>query len=247
MPQMIYKEYNPTNRGKKGIKALRIAHALLQTNRKLLPSYKPSRIFSDKNVISKCTISNFIYSSWQNIYSSWQSREVKPSAHKGRSISVFSKLLQHHRVTYRCFCTVSEGCPYNSAPQTYSTELCLLGLGFWLLFFNLFLTLNLLILQLSPSSAFPDVLLKLPIAFMISLALIWHTDGLEGLSSWYFSGRPELTPVVLQASQVQASSQQEVMQSELVQLADLCQQTCLTGRVNWCLPALLGGHCCALY
>lgn len=70
---------------------------------------------------------------------------------------------------------------------------------------------------------------------------------LEGLPSWYFSGRPELIPVVLQASQVQASSQQEVMQSELVQLADLCQQTCLTGRVNWCLPALLGGHCCALY
>lgn len=46
--QMIYKKYSPTNREKKKNKTLRIAYALLQTNRKLLPSYKPSHIFFRK-------------------------------------------------------------------------------------------------------------------------------------------------------------------------------------------------------
>lgn len=92
---------------------------------------------------------------------------------------------------------------------------CLAGWWLLLLVFAglLFFILNPFILQLCPSSAFPDELLKLPIAFVISLPLIWLTDWLEGLCTRYFSGRAELTAVVLQTSWVQASSKPEVMES----------------------------------
>jgi len=48
MPQMIYKKHNPTNRKKKGMKGLKIAYALLQTNRKLLPSQNQAIFFQTK-------------------------------------------------------------------------------------------------------------------------------------------------------------------------------------------------------